>query len=571
MKKEPFKTEKRGNLQEENALTMRIERYLKSYSILFVKLCLFVVLIYADAIDDVEMARRNLEIGDVKTAEKEFVVLFNSNREDLIVQKGYFDFLYITGSYNRLISNFDNFYKQLDLPEKLRENTQSMNFQSLKELRAKAVDCSTKMENFQKDYKRNGHNIKYLYKESPYSKLIGIKYCRYLLENKELKECEEAINNLTYLFPSSDDLIEIKYQLYCMIGLIDEGVSGLISMAPKSSVYNLKYLYNIYKDLESRYNSSNTGYNSNVNAHFFKEYSRLNEQCNSYMSKDSFVPSIFYHMKYLILSKVVLLGCRLGQKNLGKLAHELKTYKEEDLEKFLYLQCMVLDEDLHGVNNARAMTAFKDKTYMEQIDALIGQLKARKQKEENDAKEREREENERRKRNNERRKQRESQYQQKSKKRISDDYDPKGYYEVLESKPTDSAKVLKKNRNRLLRKYDTDKTWKRPEDKERASEMCSAIHQAYRVLGDPKKRELYDSGMLEDNMYGGNQQYENYAYQNDNIADIFKMFNADIDLGQFFNARNGNAKFTVFSESFNSGNNRGGKRRTRYVFTGPGR
>lgn len=86
-----------------------------------------------------------------------------------------------------------------------------------------------------------------------------------------------------------------------------------------------------------------------------------------------------------------------------------------------------------------------------------------------------------------------------------------GYYDILGVKPTATADDLKKAYRKMALKYHPDKN---PNE----GEKFKAISQAYEVLSDPKKRDLYDRGGEQAIKEGG------IASEMHNPMDIFDMF-----------------------------------------------
>lgn len=93
----------------------------------------------------------------------------------------------------------------------------------------------------------------------------------------------------------------------------------------------------------------------------------------------------------------------------------------------------------------------------------------------------------------------------------------KNYYEILEIDKSASEVDIKKMYKKLAIRWHPDKN---PEKKEEAEKKFKEISEAYQVLSDPQKKEIYDS-------YGeeGLKNSQNNGHSNFNSADdIFKMF-----------------------------------------------
>jgi curved DNA-binding protein CbpA len=74
------------------------------------------------------------------------------------------------------------------------------------------------------------------------------------------------------------------------------------------------------------------------------------------------------------------------------------------------------------------------------------------------------------------------------------------YYNTLGLKRDSSAEEIKKVYRKLAMQHHPDRNGSKPESEKRIKE----INEAYQILGDEKKRRLYDL------QYG--QSFENYAF-----------------------------------------------------------
>ena len=107
------------------------------------------------------------------------------------------------------------------------------------------------------------------------------------------------------------------------------------------------------------------------------------------------------------------------------------------------------------------------------------------------------------------------------------------YYELLQVSRTASADEIQKAYRKLARKYHPDlHADKSDKEKEQAKQNFQKIQQAYDVLNDPKKREMYDQFGPGFESVGGGAGPNPFAGAN-------PFGNMDIDLSQIFGAAGG--------------------------------
>jgi len=112
---------------------------------------------------------------------------------------------------------------------------------------------------------------------------------------------------------------------------------------------------------------------------------------------------------------------------------------------------------------------------------------------------------------------------------MSDDY-----YKILGIARTASADDIQKAYRKLARKHHPDLA----EDKEHSKGQFQKIQNAYDVLSDPKKRELYDQLGPNFEQMGGRNPFQEYA----NAAGGTPFGNMEIDLGEIFGQGGGGGR-----------------------------
>jgi len=96
------------------------------------------------------------------------------------------------------------------------------------------------------------------------------------------------------------------------------------------------------------------------------------------------------------------------------------------------------------------------------------------------------------------------------------------YYDLLEVSKDASIDAIKKSWKKLAMKYHPDKQ-KTPQEKEIASEKFKKISEAYNVLSDPKKKELYDEFGQEGLDENGPRRSGGFGGMPPGFEDIFNM------------------------------------------------
>ena len=136
------------------------------------------------------------------------------------------------------------------------------------------------------------------------------------------------------------------------------------------------------------------------------------------------------------------------------------------------------------------------------------------------------------------------------------------YYEVLGVSKTATDEEIKKAYRRLAKKYHPDAN---PDNKEEAEAKFKEVNEAYEVLSDPKKRQMYDQfGTVDPQGFGGGAggpfgggNYYSYSSSGFNGFNGFDGFADFGDLGDIFSSFFGGSSRTSSSRQQTRGPRKG--------------
>lgn len=100
------------------------------------------------------------------------------------------------------------------------------------------------------------------------------------------------------------------------------------------------------------------------------------------------------------------------------------------------------------------------------------------------------------------------------------------YYKILDLTPQATESDIRKAYKKLALKFHPDRVNGGEEDKKQAEKMFRDINDAYSVLSDPKKKQMYDSGMdpLDPESGSGGFGEGGFSGGSMNPNDIFRVF-----------------------------------------------
>lgn len=449
--------------------------------------------------------------GQLEAAKEKIADFFRCHSTHSVVRKKYAEFLMQTGEYDVILNVFKK--------------------------DAALVKEANELKNMSRMLKSNAHKI---YLRSPYYKPVVIELIKSTMLTN-MNECNKLLAKAKILF-KDDSQIAYLQALYHAIRSENE------------KAYDLLYRSN--NKMASQFKDAYLRLNSIKKDVFdFKKMEKFVKHLWRLHSSDEAVPSLFYAILINSLIYFIKNGAEEG-KNVIEYARLLCQLDKKDGSFVLYIKALLAIKKFDEAE--RQLTKISNKNLRYKIEKTIRasrklhdeEIERRKSERENKKKKEEQKRKDEEKRRNEERRRYEE--QQKRQQYSSNDHqanDSKGYYKLLGVKPNASSQEIKKKYNRLVLKYDVDRQKRKLTEKEKEdlTKKLAAINQARDVLLNPKKRKLYDSGMLDQQ----GQKQPHSAADNEQVRQMFEAF---------FGQGSGQSFF------FDFGNNRGFRRSQTFYF-----
>ncbi|ELA46107.1 hypothetical protein VCUG_02415 [Vavraia culicis subsp. floridensis] len=470
--------------------------------------------------------RQNLDLffshvdnGQLRTARQVISNLFDNDSSNGLVRKKYASFLMELGDYDKILSLF--------------RDDESL------------VGEATKMKKMSKNLKENVHKI---YLKSPFSKPVMVEMIRQkMLTN--MGECYTLLSKAKMLFKDDNQITYLR-ALYHAFRSENKVAHNLLLSSGSNRAGLFKKMCDIFRGLEEESFS-------------YTKTKDFVEKVHSLQMKDQH-PSIFYVLLINSLMFFVKNGAEENKK-VTEYAELLCRLEPKDDSYVLLVKALLAEGELSQAREQVGKVkneSLRERT-LRTIDVMEKKKKEEEKKEEERLKneeERKRKSREQRRRNEEQRRRSEEQRrrdQKRKEQRYADQYqqysssnqDSKGYYKLLGVEPTATPKDIKSKYNRLVLKYDVDrqKVKLTESEKEMLTKKLAEINQARDVLLNPKKRKLYDSGMLDQQGYGRGHG----AANNEQVKQMLEAFFG----------RGGGQSFY-----FDMGGNQGGYRRSQTFY-----
>ncbi|ELQ76947.1 Molecular chaperone (DnaJ superfamily) [Trachipleistophora hominis] len=463
--------------------------------------------------------RQNLDLffsyvdnGQLRTARQVISNLFDNDSSNALVRKKYASFLMELGDYDKVLAVFKD-------DEKL-------------------VGEAVKMKTMLKNLKENVHKI---YLKSPFSKPVMVELIKQkMLTN--MSECYTLLSKAEMLFKDDDKIIYLR-ALY-------HAFRSENQLAHQSLLRSGSNRAGIFKNMCDMYKKLSSG------SFRYAETKGLVDKLRTLQVNDKH-PSIFY---MLLINSLVFLVKNGAEENrkVTEYAELLCKLEKKDDSYVLLIKALLAEGKVK--ESCEQIGKIKNASLRERTERTIEVMKKKKIEERKRAEEQRKSENKRKTNEEERKRrveeQRRQEKERKEKQRASQhqryagtNTDSKGYYKLLGVEPTATPKDIKARYNKLVLKYDVDRQKVKPteQEKERLTQKLAMINQARDVLLNPKKRKLYDSGMLDQQGYGGGHA----AANNEQVKQMLEAF---------FGRGGGQSFF------FDLGGNQGGYRRSQTFY-----
>ncbi|WEL38352.1 DnaJ domain-containing protein [Encephalitozoon hellem] len=424
-----------------------------------------------DLASEIFKADISVKNGDLIKAESIYNTISQHFRDNSAFRKKYAEFLMSRGEYSEVIKRFE---KDPEIKEKTK----------------RASECLSIL------ISNNVRLIATLIKESPYSKAVLEAYIQVCLIDEKLEEAEKFVKKSMSLFPNESAFLRQEMQLYFLRGMFSTGIKMLNNLKYKEIA---SLFASILEDYE-RIKKSNLSSKDKC-----KTLDRLVRTISLAESDSNFFPSIFSTLKLNVIFDLCKSGVEGGMQGLTSRAQYLHSKRNNDDTMYLYTMALTLDGNIEEAEEKFRLFKFRNTKLRNHISHRLEVAK---------------EEREKKRREKEEKRHRRQQYMEENYGGIPRNKgDFLGYYKMLGFKEDEKPdeKEIKKAYRKIVVK---NKKKKKNENEEKEwEENFKKINKAFGVLGDKKKRDMYDKGIDPDN-----PQQPSPGFGNDPFQEIFKGF-----------------------------------------------
>lgn len=444
--------------------------------------------------DEVFKADSKIKTGNIFEAEAIYRGLFHLFRDNEVFQEKYAELMISNGSYHEVVASFG----------KISRKEMESKVQKARECLSIMVSNDTRL-------------IASLVSVSPYSKPVLKAYIKICLMDEKFEEAEKSIKRSKMLFPDELEFVHQEMQLYLLSERYDSGIKIMNELGYKKMAKEFQVILGLYEDIK---NSREPAISKYI------RYEKLLRRIALVDADSNFSPSIFTTLKF----NVAFESCKSGVESnelvgLSSRARILHGKKKSDDTMYVYVLALILDGKLEEAEEKYESHSFRNLLLKSYIHRKLDGAKVQRKVEE------ERREKERQNREY-RRQRRTGREQRGSRSRNKGDF--LGYYNALGVSKDAKVNEIKKAYSNIVVKNKGKKKTKKEEEK--WNELFKKINKARVVLIDPKKREMYDSGIDPDNPQ---PQFEGVEFDGDPFQDFFRGFGGF----NFSRGRNSNTYF----------------------------